>query len=293
MEGVSHEAASIAGHQKLDNLCWIYDNNHITIDGHTEITYEDDVSARFEGYGWNVDPGRRRQRPRAADRRAFEHFKARADRPTLIIVDSHIGYGSPHKVDTAEVHGEPLGEEEVQRDEEGLRLARGRRSSSSPTASPSTSPKGSASAAPSCAPSGRSCSRPTRGTSPTLAARDRGDAAARASRRLGRRDPQLRCRREGDGHPQGLEPGRERGRGEGPLAARRLGRPHRLDLGRARGRRPTSSPRTAAGASSTSASASTSRRRSPTGSRCRSCGRSGPPTSPSPTTPSPRSGSAR
>ena len=112
MEGVSHEAASLAGHQRLDNLCWIYDNNHISIDGHTEITYDDDVAARFMGYGWNVT--------RVGDandlvllERAFENFRQSAHRPTLIIVDSHIGYGSPHKVDTAEAHGEPLGEEEV------------------------------------------------------------------------------------------------------------------------------------------------------------------------------------
>jgi transketolase len=112
MEGVSHEAASLAGHQRLDNLCWIYDNNHISIDGHTEITYDDDVAARFMGYGWNVT--------RVGDandlvllERAFENFRQTEHRPTLIIVDSHIGYGSPHKVDTAEAHGEPLGEEEV------------------------------------------------------------------------------------------------------------------------------------------------------------------------------------
>jgi transketolase len=112
MEGVSHEAASVAGHQRLDNLCWIYDNNHISIDGHTEITYEDDVAARFMGYHWNVT--------RVGDAndlelltRAFEEFREERDRPTLIIVDSHIGYGSPHKQDTAEAHGEPLGEEEV------------------------------------------------------------------------------------------------------------------------------------------------------------------------------------
>jgi transketolase len=112
MEGVSNEAASLAGHQRLDNLCWIYDNNHITIDGHTELAYEDDVAARFMGYGWNVT--------RVGDAndlelltRGFEEFRHEDVRPTLIIVDSHIGYGSPHKVDTAEVHGEPLGEEEV------------------------------------------------------------------------------------------------------------------------------------------------------------------------------------
>jgi transketolase len=112
MEGVSGEAASIAGHLALDNLCWIYDNNHITIDGRTELAYEDDVAARFMGYGWNVT--------RVGDandtellERAFEEFAGEEDRPTLIVVDSHIGYGSPHKQDTAAAHGEPLGDEEV------------------------------------------------------------------------------------------------------------------------------------------------------------------------------------
>jgi transketolase len=112
MEGVSGEAASIAGHLELDNLCWIYDNNHITIDGKTDLAYEDDVAARFMGYGWNVT--------RVGDANdtdliatAFEEFKGEEGRPTLIIVDSHIGYGSPHKVDTSAAHGEPLGEEEV------------------------------------------------------------------------------------------------------------------------------------------------------------------------------------
>ncbi len=112
MEGVSNEAASIAGHLELDNLCWVYDNNHITIDGKTAIAYGDDAAARFMGYGWNVT--------RVGDAndtellaRAFEEFRSERDRPTLIIVDSHIGYGSPHKQDTAAVHGSPLGPEEV------------------------------------------------------------------------------------------------------------------------------------------------------------------------------------
>jgi transketolase len=112
MEGVSGEAASLAGHLKLDNLCWVYDNNHITIDGRTDLAYGDDVAARFMGYGWNVT--------RVGDANdtdliatAFEEFKGEEERPTLIIVDSHIGWGSPHKVDTPAAHGEPLGEEEV------------------------------------------------------------------------------------------------------------------------------------------------------------------------------------
>jgi transketolase len=112
MEGVSHEAASFAGHQKLDNLCWIYDDNHISIDGHTDITLDDDVVERFHGYGWKVT-----EVQDANDfeqiTAAFATFKETDDRPTLIVVHSHIGYGSPHKVDTAAAHGEPLGEEEV------------------------------------------------------------------------------------------------------------------------------------------------------------------------------------
>jgi len=112
MEGISSEAASLAGHLRLSNLCWIYDNNHITIEGNTALAYSDDVSARFMGYGWSV------QRVGDANdtgllARAFEHFKKTDDRPTLIIVDSHIGYGAPSKQDTSAAHGEPLGEDEV------------------------------------------------------------------------------------------------------------------------------------------------------------------------------------
>ena len=112
MEGVSHESASLAGHLKLDNLCWMYDNNHITIDGDTALAYGDDVLSRFEGYGWNV--------LRVGDAndagllsRAFEAFKAETGRPTLIVIDSHIGWGSPNKQDTESAHGEPLGPDEV------------------------------------------------------------------------------------------------------------------------------------------------------------------------------------
>jgi transketolase len=112
MEGVSHEAASFAGHQELSNLCWFYDNNHISIDGRTEITYGDHVSERFQGYGWAVQEVKDANDLDEIDA-AIEAFKAEQGKPTLIIVDSHIGYGSPHKVDTAEVHGEPLGEDEV------------------------------------------------------------------------------------------------------------------------------------------------------------------------------------
>jgi transketolase len=112
MEGVSSEAASLAGHLKLSNLCWIYDNNRITIEGHTAWAFSEDVATRFIGYGWNVT--------RVGDandlemlERAFRTFKKENERPTLIIVDSHIAYGAPNKQDTSAAHGEPLGEEEI------------------------------------------------------------------------------------------------------------------------------------------------------------------------------------
>jgi transketolase len=112
MEGVGSEAASLAGHLQLDDLCWIYDNNHISIEGNTRITFTEDVTARFLGYGWNVlRVGDANDLQRIED--ALAVFKKTKDRPTLIILDSHIGYGSPNKIDTAAVHGEPLGEAEV------------------------------------------------------------------------------------------------------------------------------------------------------------------------------------
>jgi len=112
MEGIGGEAASLAGHLKLSNLCWMYDHNSITLDGPASWSFSEDVATRFVGYGWNVT--------RVADAndlqmlgRAFDTFLKTEDRPTLIIVDSHIGYGSPHKQDNNAAHGEPLGEEEV------------------------------------------------------------------------------------------------------------------------------------------------------------------------------------
>jgi transketolase len=112
MEGVASEAGSLAAHLGLDNLCWIYDNNHITIEGSTRITFTEDVEGRFLSYGWNVlrvgdanDIGRIEH--------ALDIFRKTKERPTFIVLDSHIGYGSPHKEDTAAAHGEPLGDEEV------------------------------------------------------------------------------------------------------------------------------------------------------------------------------------
>jgi len=112
MEGISSEAASLAAHLGLDNLCWIYDNNHITIEGNTSITFTEDVAARFRAYGWNVLNVRDANNVDGIES-ALEAFRKTKGRPTLIVLDSHIGYGSPHKHDTAAAHGEPLGEEEV------------------------------------------------------------------------------------------------------------------------------------------------------------------------------------
>ncbi len=112
MEGVASEAASLAGHLKLSNLCWIYDNNRVTLDGPAEWSFSEDVMTRFKGYGWNV--------AHVTDAndldllaRGYDNFLKAKDQPTLIVVDSHIGYGSPHKQDSYEAHGEPLGEAEV------------------------------------------------------------------------------------------------------------------------------------------------------------------------------------
>jgi len=112
MEGIGSEAASLAGHLGLDNLCWVYDNNHITIEGRTSLAFTEDVAARFMGYGWSV------QRVGDANdieliERALQRFRETKHRPTLVILDSHIGYGSPNRQDTAAAHGEPLGADEV------------------------------------------------------------------------------------------------------------------------------------------------------------------------------------
>ena len=112
MEGVTSEAASLAGHLMLGNLCWIYDSNRITIEGHTDLAFSDDIAARFLAYGWNVERvGDANDTERIAQ--AIEIFRRASDVPTLIIVESHIGYGAPHKHDTSAAHGEPLGEEEI------------------------------------------------------------------------------------------------------------------------------------------------------------------------------------
>lgn len=112
MEGLSSEAASLAGHLKLSNLCWIYDNNKITIEGKTALAFSEDVGARFRAYGWNVayvDDANNLEKLSGA----FRAFQEENTKPTLIIVDSHIAFGAPNKQDTHGAHGEPLGEEEI------------------------------------------------------------------------------------------------------------------------------------------------------------------------------------
>jgi transketolase len=112
MEGISSEAASLAGHLKLDNLCWIYDSNRISIEGATSLAMSEDVAKRFEAYGWNVLSVHDANDQEGLDR-ALKNFKRCNDRPTFILVESHIAFGAPNKQDTAAAHGEPLGEEEI------------------------------------------------------------------------------------------------------------------------------------------------------------------------------------
>jgi len=112
MEGISSEAASLAGHLKLDNLCWLYDNNTISIEGHTELAFSEDVIARFQAYGWHTVHVTDANDLRALSD-ALATFQGNTGAPTLIVVDSVIGYGSPHKHNTAAAHGEPLGAEEI------------------------------------------------------------------------------------------------------------------------------------------------------------------------------------
>jgi transketolase len=118
MEGVSHEAASIAGHLKLDNIIYFYDDNHITIDGNTDLTFSEDIKKRFEAYGWNTITINAYNHDEI--RKAIISAQKEKSKPTIIITNSHIGFGSPNKVDTAAVHGSALGEEEVKATKKNL-----------------------------------------------------------------------------------------------------------------------------------------------------------------------------
>ena len=168
MEGISSEAASLAGHLQLANLCWIYDNNHITIEGNTALAFSDDVATRFIGYGWNVT--------RVGDandlemlERAFDDVQGTDDRPTLIIVDSHIGYGAPHKQDT-----QRRPRRAARRGGDSARpsgTTAGRRTAKFlvPDGVREHFRRGSASAAPTRAPPGLRCARATGSRYPVLA----------------------------------------------------------------------------------------------------------------------------
>ena len=206
------------------NLCWIYDNNHITIEGNTALAFSEDVATRFIGYGWNVT--------RVGDandlemlERAFTTFKNTTDRPTLIIVDSHIGYGAPNKQDTSAAHGEPLGEEEIRLTKrhygwpEDAQVPRARRRARALRGGHRRARRRS------CATPGwrkfeeyqRAVSRAGRPALP--------DAAPRAARRLGHGPADVPGRRQGPGDARRLGQGAERDRARTSLADRRLGRP--------------------------------------------------------------------
>ena len=187
MEGIGAEAASLAGHLKLSNLCWIYDNNKITIEGATSLAFSEDVPARFAGYGWAVQHVADAN-DLAALGAAFDAFRAETERPTLIVVDSIIGYGSPNKAGTHSAHGEPLGVEEVKatkrfygwpEDETFL----------VPPRWPSTSGAGCASAAAVCARTGRRCSPATPRSIPSRPTQLNHMQRRTLPRRLGRRHP--------------------------------------------------------------------------------------------------------
>ncbi len=121
-EGISHEAASLAGHLRLGRLVYVYDDNHITIDGPTELSYSDDVAERFAAYGWGVDDIGEVANDLDALEAALVRAKEDEDRPSLIILRSHIGYPSPHLTDTAKAHGDPFPEDEIRLTKEILGL---------------------------------------------------------------------------------------------------------------------------------------------------------------------------
>ena len=122
MEGISHEAASLAGHLGLGRLIYVYDDNHITIDGRTELTLSDDAAKRFEAYGWHTEHLGEVANDTVALREAIERAKAVEDRPSLLVLRSHIGYPAPHMTDNPKAHGSPLGEDEVRATKEILGL---------------------------------------------------------------------------------------------------------------------------------------------------------------------------
>ena len=239
MEGVSSEAASLAGHLQLDNLCWIYDNNHITIDGKTELTYERRRRRRASWATAGTSPGSATPTTSSCSTRAFDDVPGRGgDRPTLIIVDSHIGYGSPAQAGHRRRPRRAARRGGGARDQARLRLARGR-----PVPRPRRRPRALRRRA--SAARGAELRDEWERRSPATR-REHADLAAEIDAMQRRelpdgwdaRHPELRRRREGDRHPQGLRTRSQNAiAAQRALAARRLRRPHRLDLGPARLRR--------------------------------------------------------
>ena len=185
MEGVASEAASIAGHLQLSNLCWIWDDNTVTIEGHTELAFDEDVAERFRGYGWATMSGRR-QRLRGL-RPGRRDLPATDDRPTLIMVKSVIGYGSPHKQGTSQGHSDPLGEEEVKLTKEAYGWPEDAQFLV-PDGVPERFAESSARAAASCAAAWDDAVRPLRRRIPGSGRRAASDAAPASCRPAGTRD---------------------------------------------------------------------------------------------------------
>ena len=230
MEGVASEAASLAGHLRLDNLCWIWDNNHITIEGDTNITFTEDVAARFLAYGWNV---LRVSDANDIDRieDALTVFRRTTGRPTFIVLDSHIGYGSPNKQGTPEAHGEPLGDAEI-------RLTK--RAYGWPEDAQFLVPDGVYGHF--AAGIGQRGAKARQEWAALFAAyraeypgsgdRDRSDAASRTAGWLGSQPAVVPGGREGRGRARGVGQGAQRAFAEHPVAARRLGGPRPLQQDR-------------------------------------------------------------
>ena len=213
MEGIGAEAASLAGHLKLSNLCWFYDNNRITIEGATSLAFSEDVPARFAGLGWAVQHVTDANDLDALSA-AIEAFKAETDRPTLIVVDSVIGYGAPHKQGTHAAHGEPLGVDEVAATKRFYHWPEDE-TSSCPTGSASTSPGAMAGERRAAAPGVGGAVRPLRRGVPGAGRAAQPHAAPDAARRVGRRPPGVPGRRQGRREPRLGRQGAQRGRAGG------------------------------------------------------------------------------
>ena len=234
------EAASLAGHLKLANLCWIYDNNQITIEGHTSLAFTEDVAGAVRRLRLERAPTSPTPTTWPCSARPSTSSGPKTERPTLIVVDSHIGYGSPNKAGHAAAHGEPLGEEEV----EATKRFYGWPEDAEflvPDGGPEHFAEGIGERGGELAPSGRRCSPATPRSIPSWPTQLDHDAAARAARGLGRRHPELPAPTRRAWPAATPRQGPERDRGEGAVAARRLGRPGAVDQDAAR---PSTGPAT-------------------------------------------------